>query len=170
MSADDITIERLRALLDYEPATGHFLWKVRRNAFRGAVNPGSIAGFVDASTGYVRIGIDGRHYLAHRLAWFFTHGRWPAGEIDHANRNRADNSLGNLREATRSENAHNTPRRADNTSGYRGVHWAPKQRRWYARIAVDGVTRSLGGHASAEAAAAAYAEAAKHYYGEFARS
>ena len=37
-------------------------------------------------------------YYAHRLAWVWVHGRHPCGEIDHSNRNRADNRIANLRE------------------------------------------------------------------------
>ena len=50
------------------------------------------------STGYVRIGIDGRKYTSHRLAWLYVHGVWPSDQIDHINRNRSDNRIANLRE------------------------------------------------------------------------
>lgn len=170
LSQTSLTRERLQELLDYDPKTGAFRWKVRRNAHGGPVYPGDTAGCIDRSNGYMKIGIDGRPYFAHRLAWLHVHGSWPSVEIDHINGDRRDNSIANLREATRSENARNTPRRADNSSGFRGVFWGAKQRRWYARINVKGVTYSLGGYATAEAAAAAFREAEKRLCGDFVRA
>jgi len=55
-----------------------------------------------------------RRYLAARLAWFYTHGVWPVGEMDHINRNRDDNRLCNLRVVTRKENCKNSGVRGHN--------------------------------------------------------
>ena len=41
---------------------------------------------------------------AHRLVWFYIHGKWPEMELDHINNNKRDNRIENLREVTRGEN------------------------------------------------------------------
>ncbi len=94
-----LTAERLRELLTYDPETGHFRWVFTKGCRAG----GQIAGTVRRD-GYLCIAVDGRKHKAHRLAWFYMHGRWPHPEIDHINRSKLDNRLCNLREATRVEN------------------------------------------------------------------
>lgn len=75
----DMTWGRLRSLLDYEPATGLFRWRAHR---RNGVKPGDVARRKH-SNGYITIRVDGCDYLAHRLAWFWVMGEWPAVTIDH---------------------------------------------------------------------------------------
>jgi hypothetical protein len=90
---DKLAAERLRERLRYDGGTGVFT----RRVGSGHARAGEIAGSVH-STGYVRIGIDGGKYTAHRLAWLYVHGVWPSDQIDHINRNRSDNRIANLRE------------------------------------------------------------------------
>lgn len=125
--------DRLRELLDYNPETGAFVWKVlssgRRFELRNKKYAGRIAGCRHVS-GYIEIRIDGVTYKAHRLAWLYMTGGWPRNEIDHANLCRSDNRWVNLREATHAQNQANRPARSTsalqlkgvtkNGSGYRG--------------------------------------------------
>ena len=53
--------------------------------------------------GYRNIYVNGKTYLEHRLVWCYVHGYMPT-ELDHIDRNKSNNSLTNLREATRSQN------------------------------------------------------------------
>lgn len=115
----NLTHSDLVRLLDYNPETGLFTWKAKRCGTKH----GSVAGSIDPSHGYRRIKIDGHLYLAHRLAWFYVCGEWPAHEIDHIDRARANNRIANLRPATRSENQCNKPRYSNNRTGAKGVHW-----------------------------------------------
>lgn len=89
----ELTQDRLRFLLTYDPDTGEFTWNVRRGGPTGA---GSKS-YCKDSKGYLRIGVDKTRYLAHRLAWFYVYGIWPDGVIDHVNRIRTDNRIVNLR-------------------------------------------------------------------------
>lgn len=96
-----MTQEELHQLLDYNPETGKFFWKVN---MRGKVKIGTKAGCVCKIHGYELINIKNKQYRAHRLAWLYVHGKWPNPEIDHINRVKTDNRIANLREADRSMN------------------------------------------------------------------
>lgn len=81
-----------------------------------------------------------------------------------------DNRRNNLRVATVAENSRNCRIRKDNTSGYKGVRWHSGSKKWEASIAVDGKRIRLGDFSDINHAAAAYANAAEKYHGEFART
>ena len=102
-----LTAEWLRAVLDYDPKTGLFHWRIDRGGRKARI--GALAGSFDA-TGYIQIMIDGKNYKAHRLAWLYVTGNWPIGDIDHLNGERANNRWSNLREATKSINQQNPQR------------------------------------------------------------
>lgn len=152
-----LTAAQVRALLDYNPATGTLTWRERSPAeFTDGAYPaersaaawnakfaGKPAGTVVAN-GYRYIRIKGRHYLAHRLAWLIVHGEWPADEIDHVNHDRDDNRLANLRAVDRPENRKNLTRLARNKSGTTGVHWYRSRNKWQSQITVRGMRKTLG--------------------------
>lgn len=161
----DLSLERLRDVLDYDAGTGLFRWKTPKTAF---IRPGDVASNRVNSQGYVSISIDGTYYKAHRLAWLYVHGVWPIEQIDHINGRRNDNRIMNLRQAERSQNAKNRKRNANNKSGFKGVH--ALNGGWAAQIKVDGVRHHLGTFPTAEIAARAYAEASARLHGEFGRS
>jgi hypothetical protein len=160
-----LTIERLREVLAYDPATGHFIW--RRDNTR--VKAGAIAGGID-SWGYRQIKIDGRMYLAHRLAWFFARGEWPEFIIDHRNGEKLDNRIDNLRPATDAESARNAPLKSSNRTGLKGVCWNKEQEAFKASICVNKKHLHLGYFETAEAAHQAYCAAAANLHGDFART
>lgn len=118
MNDKTLTAEALRSRLAYDETSGLFTRVTTTNA-RHRI--GGLAGTLH-SKGYWVIGIDGKNYKAHRLAWLYVHGEWPAGEIDHINGDKRDNRIANLRVATRSENTTNRFRaRSDNRLGVLGV-------------------------------------------------
>ena len=143
----------LRSLLDYDPDTGIFRWRMQpsRN-----VKAGAVAGSVNY-LGYISIRMKRTAFMAHRLAWLYTHGVMPTHDIDHINGDKADNRIRNLRDVSRSVNLQNQTRpRRDNTSGCRGVSWRKDIKRWYAQIKVNRRSQHLGYFKTAEAAHAAY--------------
>ena len=160
-----ITQARLKELLDYDPTTGVFVWKVSR----GNRAARSTAGSKDAH-GYICIEVYGRIYKAHRLAWLYVTGKWPEEQIDHTNCNRADNRVVNLREATNAENRANTMLCRSNTSGIKGVNWHKKAGKWRAYIGVGRRAIHLGLFYCREDAAAAYAEASARFHKDFGRT
>ena len=134
-----MTHQRLKELLCYDSESGVFQWISRRNK----VKAGDVAGR-PAIGGYIRICIDGSAHMAHRLAWFYVHGVWPAGQIDHINRKGSDNRIANLRDCTASQNQHNRSIPRSNTSGYLGVSWCKKNEKWRVQIRAKNKVMSLG--------------------------
>ena len=105
-----LTQEQLKELFHYSPETGIF---TRLKTTTGKNKAGTIPGG-DKSTGYIRIAINGKYYQAHRLAWLYMTGDFPKNCIDHINMIKTDNSWGNLRGATRSENNKNRNAQSNN--------------------------------------------------------
>lgn len=99
--------------------------------------------------GYVqRAGVSKVPVLLHRELLDF-----PAGLVDHKNRDRLDNRRSNLRAVTALENGQNHPPRRG-TSTHRGVYrnrWG----RWVATASRDGRSLYLGTHLTEEDAAEA---------------
>lgn len=114
---NNITQERLKELLDYNPETGIFTRKIAR---KGWYEVGDKTGTID-SLGYYRIRCDGVLHLAHRLAFLYVHGYLPR-EIDHINNNKSDNRIENLRSVTRTQNLCNVGKTKSNTSGQRNIY------------------------------------------------
>jgi hypothetical protein len=158
--------ERVRQLLDYDPSTGMFRWRVKPSKRIGI---GAVAGSL-SSDGHRRIEINRVRYQAHHLAWLLTYGEWPTSVIDHANGDPDDNRIGNLRAATNAQNMQNCRRFSTNSSGFKGVTFCHQTRRWRAHIVVDGRYLHLGWFSSPEEAHAAYVAAAIEHFGEFARA
>jgi hypothetical protein len=149
--------------LRYDPETGLFWW-LKRPIRRPVEVMARPVGSIDPR-GYRRLQYRGRRYLAHRLAWFIAYGEWPA-QIDHITGDKDDNRLSNLRVANAAQNKANSRRPATNTTGYKGVVFHKRQKRWAASIK-RGRQRHLGMFDTPEAAHAAYCAAAKAIDGEF---
>lgn len=88
-------------------------------------------------------------------------------QIDHKDRNGLNNTRANLRIATQSQNSANSKVRSTNKLGVKGVY--QQDGRYRANITVNGKRHDLGMFVTLEEARAAYMEAAKKYFGEFAR-
>lgn len=158
----NVTIEELRDWLSYDPDTGDLIWK------RGKYE-GNQAGWINKTLGYRQVNINRKIGYAHRMIWAMVHGEWPRHFIDHVNGDKADNRLANLRLASKSENVQNTPRRRDNTTGYKGVTFSKQRQKYKAQIWLNGVNNHLGFFTCPKEAHEAYKKAAATLFGEFAR-
>ena len=88
--------------------------------------------------------------------------------VDHINRNSTDNRRCNLRLCTNSENMHNRGPQTNNVSGFKGVSWNKRDRKWQSHICLRGKRMHLGYFSSPEDAFAAYCSAATRFHGKFA--
>jgi hypothetical protein len=135
-----ITQCELKQLLHYDINTGIFTWKVSRG---NQLAIGSIAGGKN-DDGYVKIRIGKKKYAAHRLAWLYVMGIWPADQLDHRDGNRSNNAFSNLRECTNAQNCENKKVRSDNPSGYPGVTWCKSNKKWKVSITKNKIRHHLG--------------------------
>jgi hypothetical protein len=121
-------------------------------------------------SGYGYLWASGKVRHVHILAWEAVNGPIPAGlELDHICRNRLCFNPAHLRLATRSQNAAYAPkRRGGYRSCFKGVEWRSRPPPWRARLRSGGKLIYLGCFPTEEAAARAYDEAAKRFFGEFA--
>lgn len=160
---EKLTQEILKKHLSYDKDTGIFTWLDNIDTKKYLI--GKTAGTKD--NGYIRIGLYGKIYRAHRLAWLYMNGEFPERHIDHINGIRDDNRFVNLREASNHENGMNTSIWSTNTSGYRGVY--KRRDKWQTSIIVNGIKRYLGTYDTPELASEKYEMVAKELQGEFYR-
>ena len=160
MATESLTADELKHVLSYNPETGVFVWLIRPSK---AVKAGMVAGCIEKRIGYSTIGIKGKIYKAHRLAWLYVHGEWPTGLIDHINGQKADNRIANLRVVLADGNSQNVrkPNRR-NKSGFMGVIFF--QNKWRATMSYKGKTKWLGDYATPEEAHQVYLEAKRRYH------
>lgn len=174
-SAKSIDLSDLRRLVEYDLGTGLFKRKerplsesyMRRSGVKKRQDDGKVIGYLRPD-GYVEVSVDGKIYLAHRLAWFYVTGAWPVAEIDHKDTVRHHNAFDNLREATPAQNQANRKVGKSSSSGIKCV--VQTSTGWGAYIVASRKFRWLGTFPSAELASAAYELAARQRSGEFARA
>ena len=124
----ELTQERLKEVLHYDPLTG----LLTRVVAAGSAKVGDIAGTITTNRDgkrYRHIKLDSKSHLAHRLACLYMEGKFPLAQIDHEDGDGTNNIWTNLRHATNQENGKNQRLYATNTSGHVGVRWH-KQAKW----------------------------------------
>lgn len=129
-----ITADEVRKVLDYNPATGDFIWKVPPSR---SVKAGSIAGSkcrANCKT-YIRITYEGVRYYAHRLAFLYMNGEWPKHQGKHLDGNGCANMWSNLSDEPPSIVSKNRKLQDNNTSGVNGVYWSASHKKW--RVAIN---------------------------------
>lgn len=173
----ELTIELLRALIDYNAETGALIWKPREPwMFSGkeqspehsckiwnSANAGQPALNCLNKNGYRHGAIFGQTITAHKAGWAIHYGAWPEHQIDHINGDRLNNSAANMRDVSGAVNSKNQARRRTNTSGVTGVSWFARTSKWVAMIKGDGKVRNLGYFHSIEEATAARKAAEERY-------
>lgn len=107
--------------------------------------------------GYLRVVIFQKKYAYHRVIFLYHYGYLPDC-IDHRNRDKSDNRIENLRDATASLNGHNREAKGYTRSGC--------GKKFSAKIHVDGESVGLGTYDTEAEAAAAYQGASLYVWGE----
>lgn len=148
---EDLTQEALSSLMRYDPDTGIFT----RLKAAGRSKVGDRVGTPDGH-GYLVTKINQVQYKMHRLAWLYWYGQFPKLTVDHINRDKSDNRIRNLREATFSQNSQNIGMHRRNSSGVKGVVYDKRDGKWAAYIRVNNRGYNLGRYATIEEARAAY--------------
>lgn len=93
--------------------------------------------------GYRDVKIMRRRYLAHRIIWLMHYGEMPKNTIDHIDRVRHNNSIGNLRDVPLSVNLSNSGK---------GYYWCKRERKYLVYKRVDGKRRYFGRYDTEEEA------------------
>lgn len=157
----EFSLDQLKSKITYCPISGDikkrsakYLRKDRKVPF------GTITKTFGKS--YIRLDIFNRHYLAHRIAWFYYHGTWP-DDIDHIDGNGLNNSIFNLRSVSRSSNLKNKRLYSKNKSGISGVTYLEKTDNYKVYIVVEGSRVYLGRHKTIFDAACAKKAAEKRF-------
>jgi hypothetical protein len=154
-----ITQERMKQLLHYNPNTGVFTRIDSNRVDRLGKQPGS-----RNTKGHVQIRLDGVLYVAHRLAWLYMNGEFPVNQLDHIDGDKTNNKIVNLRDATNKQNQENVPLQVNNTSGYRGVSFDKRLKKFRAYVCHNRQQTTLGFFATSEAAATAAKKARDQFF------
>jgi hypothetical protein len=147
-----ITQSELKELLEYDPNTGIFTWKVNR----GTARIGNNIKCVD-NKGYIVVRINSKNYNIHRLAFLYMTGEWPKEQVDHISGDRSDNRWSNLRDVSCRDNACN--QHTHRNGRLPGCYWHKGNRKWRAQISINGIIRCLGYFTTEEEANHAYLKA-----------
>ena len=154
----------LKDVYAYNPETGIFTWKINKTRARAGASTGC-----PNRGGYLRTVYEGVTYSVARLAWFLYYNEWPKNDLDHINGNRIDNSLKNLRLATRQQNMANKKYHKNSSSNFKGVYWRKSIKKWVASISLNKERFYLGAFNDEIEAARAYDLKAKELFGEYAK-
>ncbi|MGL5013631.1 MAG: HNH endonuclease [Bacteroidales bacterium] len=149
----------------FEYREGNLFWK-KKSAKWTAVG-GPVAPYV-MPNGYLRVGLKGKRYYAHRLIYCMFHNEMPQA-VDHINGDRSDNRIENLRAATTRKNNQNRTKSEGTSSQYKGVHFRKDRQKWQVQIKHHGKSIRLGCYFCEKEAALAYNKKAVELFGEFAK-
>jgi hypothetical protein len=105
------------------------------------------------------------HFKMHRIILGVKRGQ----EVDHIDGNRLNNQKSNLRIASRTQNQMNRKIQINNHSGFKGVSWCKRTKKWLVQIRVKTKTIFLGYFEERIDAANVYNETAKRFFGQYAK-
>lgn len=155
----EFILKELLKKLRYSKDEGKFYW----------LESGDEAGY--SNLGYRYIWFEGAAYAVHHLVWFTETGDTLTNNsmLDHRDLNRSNNRIGNLRYATKSQNALNIKAHKDSITGVKGVEKLPNGK-YRVRVTVNGKVKHFGCYEALELAELVATEVRDKYHGEYARS
>lgn len=160
-----LTYEEAKHFFNYDQKTGIVRWTENVHNKSNAMPGDKVGGIGPVGYYCSQVRVNGRKEFVycHRIAWLLTHKKWPDGQIDHINGNRADNRLLNLRDVPLGENRKNMKKPKNNTSGHMGIGWDKSRNKWNVKIGVNGKTVNVGRFKELDDAIIARKAAEKEY-------
>lgn len=158
-----LTKEYINTVLEYRD--GFLFWKER---IALCLQEGRKAGTRHDKTGYMRIQIQRKQYMVHRIVFLMHHGYLPK-VVDHIDGNRSNNCIENLRAASYSQNSMNSKIGMKNTSGFKNVCWCRFREKWVVSLKLNGKLKRLGYYDDLELADLVATEARDKFFKQYAR-
>lgn len=140
-----LTQAELKENLHYNPETGVFTHIKKKSGIHIGQRAGSIH-----CKGYRYIKVMQVNYRSARLAFLYMTGAFPKNQVDHVDKDRANDRWLNLQDITNLENCRKKGMNKNNKSGFNGVHFVKKLNKWKAGIVVEGSLVYLGIHTHLE--------------------
>ena len=161
--SDELLAEAHR-IFQYDDEQRGLIWKAPKHPCHpGKMKLGERVGGNDGH-GYLGCMLLGHKFKVHQVVWLMHHGTLADRPIDHANRDRLDNRIENLRLATDAEYMANNEA---STLPVAGVRKDPKGHGYRADLSINRKKKFLGYFRTAEEARAAYVAATREARGDF---
>ena len=157
-------IDQKKALELFKYVDGDLFWKTKRSF---GINAGDKAGSFDPS-GYIKIGIDGKTYYAHRIIFLMHNGYLPK-YIDHIDGVEFNNKIENLRATSKAQNQYNSNMMTNNTTGVKNVYRDSRSDRWFVKFVINGKQKFFGYFLHFDEAAKVADDTRQFLHGGFAR-
>jgi hypothetical protein len=110
-----------------------------------------------------------KSFNIHRLlAQYFVANPEMKTHVDHIDGNKENNSLENLRWATRAENNRNARKGKNNTSGEKNVTWFKRDSKWRVQFNIGGKNRHFGYFSNYDDAIKFARQKRREFHGDFA--
>jgi hypothetical protein len=116
---------------------------------------------------YLRVCVDGIRYMVHKVVYLIHHGFMPE-IVDHVDGNIKNNSVSNLRAATKSQNALNKKIRFNSITGVKNVTQDKTTGRYKVHLTINKKRKHFGTFDDLELAELVAIEAQSKFYGVFA--
>lgn len=155
----NINLEYINEYLTYDASTGN-LYQLKK---RPKIQVGSLAGGINKK-GYRYIQLNGRKYPSHHIVWFIETNSFPQKQIDHIDGNKTNNKFSNLREVTNKQNTENRGKQKNNKTGYKGVSFNNRLKKYVAQIQHNNKPIHIGVYQNSYDAHLAYEEKAKELF------
>lgn len=150
-----MNIEYVLSNFDYNPETG---------ALKRVMAGGRRSDAGTPANGYLRSNVNGKLEYNHRISWCHYYREQPPEFIDHINRVRTDNSIKNLRACTLSLNQSNRKLNSNSSTGFTGVSYVERSKKYKATIYKNSKPIYLGLYETPELASEAYKQAKVKYH------